>query len=177
MSLEEKISSEPQCCSDTQVPSTSFYQGKFSIEVPSTFHQQQKSQFPAIHCWQEKFSCKETSLASPWRDTKKLQFPGTIRKINLGIIFQITVFPITVRNLPKPSHRDFTVTFPDLWLCAIPRAGPSHMPQQGDFPVSLWFLTPWELIIRSRLSMPSLCGQDEASTVFQWCKAAAVGKA
>lgn len=99
----------------------------------------QKTPFPAIHCpyWQEKF---RTSTASPWRDTKNLWFPGTITKINLGIIFQITISPTIVGSLPKPSHQDMTLTFPDLWPCAIPRARPSHVPQQEDLPVSLWFL-------------------------------------
>lgn len=124
----------------------------------------QKSQFPAIHClyWQEKF---RMSLESPWRDTKKLRFPGTIREINLGIIFQTAIFPTTVGSLPKPSHWDVTLTFPDLQPCVVPRAGPSPVPQQGDLPVSLWFLlspgaqafgpcfTQQELVITSRLSL------------------------
>lgn len=119
----------------------------FSKEsFPSKFHWH-----TAIHCpcRQEKF---RTSLASPWRDTKKLRFPRTIRKINLGILFQITILPITVGSLPKPSHRDLTLTFPDLQPCAIPRAAPSHMPQQGNLPVSLQFLSPWELIFSPRFS-------------------------
>lgn len=101
----------------------------------------QKSQFPAIQCpyWQEKF---RTSIASPWRDTKKPWFPGTIRKVNLGIIFQITILPTSVGSLPKPSHQGMTPTFPDLWPCAVPRARPSLMPQQGDLFLSLWFPLP-----------------------------------